>query len=266
MNEHSFQKHIPDFLKLCQEVGAMQLEGQKTLNINLKSDNSPVTNIDIYSSELIVSYLSKTFSDDTIISEESEDKVNKKNSYWLVDPIDGTKNYIKGGQNFCICISYIQNSYPIFGVIYIPSSKEFYYASSGEGAYLIKDAMHKVKIDQQSSVQNNIYVSTVIRDDVIKILEKNFKSSNIIYMSSAIKFVRVAEAKGHFSIRLGPTYEWDTAAGQCIIEECGGLFLDKHLKRFSYCLGNNFLNGPFFIINGDIEEHKNSIRECLSLI
>jgi 3'-phosphoadenosine 5'-phosphosulfate (PAPS) 3'-phosphatase len=73
----------------------MQLEGQKDLNIDLKSDNTPVTNIDIRSSELIVSFLSKTFQDDIIISEESENKPNKESSYWLVDPIDGTKKLYK---------------------------------------------------------------------------------------------------------------------------------------------------------------------------
>ena len=107
MSNHNFQKHIPDLLKLCQDIGQVQLDGQKNLNINLKSDNTPVTNIDIRSSELIVSYLSRTFIGDTIISEESDVTTNKKTSYWLVDPIDGTKNYIKGGEQFCFCISYI---------------------------------------------------------------------------------------------------------------------------------------------------------------
>ena len=265
MSKHDFQKHIPSFLKLCTEVGNMQLKGQMNLNIDLKSDNSPVTNIDIRSSELIVSFLSKTFQDDIVISEESENKPNKESSYWLVDPIDGTKNYIKGGQNFCICISYIYNSYPIFGLIYIPSSKEFYYASAGKGAYLIKGEMSPFRINNKSQ-ENNIYVSTVIRDSVVKILNNNFKNSKIVYMSSAIKFVRVAEGRGHFSVRLGPTHEWDTSAGQCIIEECGAQFLDKNLRRFSYGLGNKFLNGPFFVVNGNVENYKNSISQCLSLI
>ena len=266
MSKHNFQKHIPSFLKLCREIGNMQLEGQKDLNIDLKSDNTPVTNIDIRSSELIVSFLSKTFQDDIIISEESENKPNKESSYWLVDPIDGTKNYIKGGQHFCICISYVYNGYPIFGLIYIPSSKEFYYASAGNGAYLIKEDMSPFKINNESQADSNIYVSTVIRDSVVKILNDNFKDSKLVYMSSAIKFVRVAEGKGHFSVRLGPTHEWDTAAGQCIIEECGGHFLDKNLERFAYGLGDKFLNGPFFVVNGNMETHKNSISQCLSLI
>ncbi len=266
MSNHNFQKHIPDLLKLCEDIGKIQLDGQKNLNINLKSDNTPVTNIDIRSSEMIVSYLARTFKGDTIISEESDDKSNKDHSYWLVDPIDGTKNYIKGGEQFCICISYIHKSYPSFGIIYIPSSKEFYYASSGEGAFLIKENMPKVKIINKFQIENNIYVSTVIRDSVVELLNDNFKDSELVYMSSAIKFVRVAEGKGHFSLRLGPTHEWDTAAGQCIIEECGAHFLDKNLERFRYGQGSKFLNGPFFVVNGDVEYHKKSISQCLSLI
>ena len=126
--------------------------------------------------------------------------------------------------------------------------------------------MPKVKIANKSHIDNNIYVSTVIRDNVVKILNNNFEHSKLIYMSSAIKFVRVAEGKGHFLVRLGPTHEWDTAAGQCIIEECGAIFLDKNLERFRYGQGPKFLNGPFFVVNGDIRHHKESINQCLSLI
>ena len=88
----------------------------------------------------------------------------------------------------------------------------------------------------------------------------------MIYLSSAIKFSRIAQGMGHFSLRLGPTYEWDTAAGQCIIEESGGQFLDKNLKRFSYGKDTNYLNGPFFIFNGELNTYKNTINQCLSLI
>ena len=84
-------------------------------------------------------------------------------------------------------------------------------------------------------------------------------------MSSAVKFSKVAEGRGHFSMRLGPTYEWDTAAGQCIIEESGGLFLDKNMNRFSYGMEENFMNGPFFVINGDLNDYKKAINQCLSL-
>ena len=75
---------------------------------------------------MIVDYLSKEFSDDVVISEESIKKVGHADSYWLIDPIDGTKDYIKGGSQYCICLSYIENNYPVFGIIYIPSTKDFF--------------------------------------------------------------------------------------------------------------------------------------------
>lgn len=266
MTNKDFNQYIPDFVQLCRNVGDIQINGQNNLDINVKSDNSPVTNIDIDSNEMITNYLSSTFKNDVIISEENSVKPNQKKEYWLVDPIDGTKNYIKGGKNFCICISYIVSGYPVFGIIYIPSTKEFFYASAGHGAYIIKPGINAQKITNMSNSRNNIYVSTVIRKSVIDILHKHFEGSELIYMSSAVKFVRIAESKGHFSIRLGPTHEWDTAAGQCIVEESGGLFLDKYLNRFSYGHNDRFLNGPFFIINGNLDFHKNCIMECLSLI
>lgn len=266
MTSKNLLTYIPDFLKLCRYVGDIQLKSQNDLNINIKSDNSPVTNIDIHSNEIIINYLSTTFTDDVIISEENVNQYLQKKEYWLVDPIDGTKNYIKGGSNFCICISYIVSGYPVFGIIYIPSTKEFYYAFKDCGAYIIKTGTDAKKISSVCNSRNNIYVSTVIRKSVVDILKKYFKESELVYMSSAIKFARIAESEGHFSIRLGPTHEWDTAAGQCIIEESGGLFLDRNLNRFSYGIDDRFLNGPFFIINGNLDSYRNCIKECLSLI
>ncbi len=266
MNDNKFHNHIPGFYKLCKDVGKVQLDGQKSLDINLKSDNSPVTNIDLYSSEVIVQYISKNFEKDIIVSEEKNNKNHYNSCYWLVDPIDGTKNYIKGGEEFCICISYIKDNYPVFGIIYIPSQDEFYYAIQNEGSYLIDKHSEHPKRILSDVVHNNIYVSSAIRKTLIDMLENNFKDSNIIFMSSAVKFVRIAEGNGHLSLRLGPTHEWDTAAGQCIVEETGGLFLDKNLDRFSYGQTNNYLNGPFFVINGDITKYKDSINQSLSLV
>tara|TARA_B100001057_G_scaffold453291_1_gene497995 strand:- start:417 stop:1229 length:813 start_codon:yes stop_codon:yes gene_type:complete len=266
MSDKNFVNHISSFYSLCKDLGKLQLDRQKDLDINLKSDNTPVTNIDLYSSKIIVQHISECFDDDIIISEESYTNNNGNSSYWLIDPIDGTKNYINGGKEFCICISYIKNNYPIFGIIYIPFSQEFYYAIESQGAYLIDNASKKSKRIANINIQNNIYVSSSIRQSLVDMLKTNFKNSNLIYMSSAVKFVRIADGQGHLSLRLGPTYEWDTAAGQCIVEESGGLFLDKNLKRFSYGNTDNYLNSPFFVINGDIEKYKSTISQSLSLV
>ena len=109
-----FDQHIQNLLTLCSRIGVIQIENQSKLKIETKSDKSPVTNIDLLSNDLIIEYLSSHFPEDIIISEESAEKTKRKKSYWVVDPIDGTKDYIKGGSQFCICIAYIENNYPVF--------------------------------------------------------------------------------------------------------------------------------------------------------
>ena len=261
-----FKNSIDGFLELCTRVGLIQVDGQQDLKVDVKSDKSPVTNIDLLSNEMIVDYLSTKFPEDIIISEESIKEFKNAKSYWLIDPIDGTKDYIKGGSQYCICISYIENNYPIFGIIYIPSTRDFFYGIKGYGSYLINSSYKLSRLNVNRKIEDNIFVSTTIRESVSNILAVNFSHSTMIYLSSAIKFSRIAQGMGHFSLRLGPTYEWDTAAGQCIIEESGGQFLDKNLKRFSYGKDTNYLNGPFFIFNGELTTYKNTINQCLSLI
>ena len=260
-----FDQHIQNLLDLCSRIGVIQLENQNKLKIETKSDKSPVTNIDLLSNDMIIEYLSSHFPEDIIISEESAEKTKRKKSYWVVDPIDGTKDYIKGGSQFCICIAYIENNYPVFGIIYIPSTKEFFYAIHGNGSYLVGEDGVKFKLPLKRPISDRIFLSTTIRKSVLKILGNDFPDSEKVFMSSAVKFSKVAEGNGHFSIRLGPTYEWDTAAGQCILEESGSLFLDKNLNRFSYGKDENLLNGPFFVINGNLNDYKKTISQCLSL-
>ena len=260
-----FDQHIQNLLTLCSRIGVIQIENQSKLKIETKSDKSPVTNIDLLSNDMIIKYLSFHFPEDIIISEESTEKTKRKQSYWVVDPIDGTKDYIKGGSQFCICIAYIENNYPVFGIIYIPSTKEFFYAIQGSGSYLIREDGVSAKLPLKRTMSDRIFLSTTIRKSILEILENHFPESEKVFMSSAIKFSKVAEGNGHFSIRLGPTYEWDTAAGQCILEESGSLFLDKNLRRFSYGIEENLLNGPFFVINGNLNDYKKTISQCLSL-
>ena len=260
-----FDGHVKNIFALCSRIGEIQIDNQSSLKIETKPDKSPVTNIDLLSNDMIVEYLSSNFSDDIIISEESIEKNKKHSSYWVVDPIDGTKDYINGGSQFCICIAYIEDNYPVFGIIYVPSTKEFFYAIEGTGSYIIRQDGESTRLPSKKAISDCIFLSTSVRKSILKILDNQFPNSKRVFMSSAVKFSKVAEGRGHFSIRLGPTYEWDTAAGQCIIEESGGLFLDKNMNRFSYGMEENFLNGPFFVINGDLNDYKKAISQCLSL-
>ena len=133
------------------------------------------------------------------------DNTKRDNSYWVVDPIDGTKDYIKGGSQFCICISYIENNYPVFGIIYIPSTREFYYAIQGNGSYLICEDKGSIRLPSKMNINDCIFLSTSVRESILNILGNHFPTSDRVFMSSAIKFSKIAEGSGHFSVRLGPT-------------------------------------------------------------
>ena len=189
MTEHNFENHISSFYELCKNLGRIQLGEQKNLDINLKSDNTPVTNIDLYSSEIIVRHISEYFENDIIISEESHTNNYGNPSYWLVDPIDGTKNYIEGGKEFCVCISYIKNNFPVFGIIYIPTKDQFYYGIKDKGAFLIDDKSLKPKKIINTNTQNNIYVSSTIRKSLLDMLKTNFTNSNLVYMLSLLLLI-----------------------------------------------------------------------------
>ena len=99
-----------------------------------------------------------------------------------------------------------------------------------------------------SSVDDCIYLSTTIGTNVMDILKDNFPESKFVFMSSAVKFSKIAENKGISHVRLGPTYEWDTAAGQCIVEESGGVFLTRIYRDFPMVLTNNFSTAHFLYL------------------
>ena len=164
---NKFGEHIQNLVALCSIIGKIQIENQSSLKIKTKSDKSPVTNIDLLSNDIIVDYLLSNFPDDIVISEENIDNTKRDNSYWVVDPIDGTKDYIKGGSQFCICISYIENNYPVFGIIYIPSTKEFYYAIQGNGSYLIREAKGSIRLPSKMNINDCKFLSTSVRESIL---------------------------------------------------------------------------------------------------
>ena len=266
MKRRNLKEYITGFHELCKSTGRYQLDNQNKAIVDMKSDETPVTDVDIHSSELIVNFIKRKFPQDVIISEENKEENNAYNSYWLVDPIDGTKNYISGGGQFCICIALIEENYPVFGIIYVPSKKQFYYAIKNEGCYLMEDDKSLQALKIKNTPLQNILLSSSIRKSVINVISNHLPSHRIIQLSSAIKFAMIASSNGVFSVRLGPTYEWDTAAGQCIVEEAGGQFLNKNLERFSYGSNNSYLNGPFFVIHNKSKYYENIITDCLSLI
>lgn len=264
INYKKFLEILPKIYEICLKTGEFQVKHhKKDILFKNKSNKTPVTEIDIESSSFITEGLKKLLPNIGIISEEDYDESTSYDNFWLIDPLDGTRNYINKGESFCICIALVSNRKPILGIIYSPISKDFYYSFKGHGSYLQKYNLEPYRIftnKMSKTVANKIYTSSSIRDSVLEILSKKIINYEFIKQSSALKFGNIAAGIGCFYPRLGPTHEWDTAAGQILVEEAGGIVVDKFMKPLRYNKNKTFINKEFFVIADKDYDWKSIIK------
>lgn len=227
---------------------------RKDLDIQIKKDFSPLTQADLVSHEIITSSLKEITPNTPILSEESIDipftERVKWNSYWLVDPLDGTKEFINKNGEFTVNIALIKNNKPVFGVIYVPTMKTTFWGSKDFGSFELNENQELKKIESNKHPNENISF-LVSRSHLGKekgILDK-VGNYEIIIAGSSLKFCLIASGKADAYLRLGPTCEWDTAAGQAIVENAGGFVLGLNNKSLIYNK-KNILN-PFFFVSSN---------------
>jgi 3'(2'), 5'-bisphosphate nucleotidase len=217
--------------------------------VETKSDNTPVTLADRASGQCITKILSA--SNIPVISEEEEilDFSIRKNweRVWIVDPLDGTKEYVKRNGEFAVNIALVENNKPVIGVIYAPTLKDIYFAYSKGGGYKITQHDMIVELTKKNLpdhlfefakklptqrlprtytvVGSRSHMSREINEHVNH-LRNLYGEIDLISVGSSIKQCWVAEGKAHEYPRFGTTMEWDTAAGQCILEESGNKLID----------------------------------------
>lgn len=220
-----------------------------------KSDESPVTSADFAANDVVIQALKELTPDIPIMSEESEGlRLSDREAwpeYWLVDPLDGTQEFVAGRPDFAVNIALIQNNKPVLGVIHAPVTEEFYWAAKGEGAY-------KIKKGKQTKLEGNhidpskphlvVAISRVqTLETITKYIKPGISLQFISLGSCALKSCLVAEGKADVYIRVGPTGEWDTGAPQIIVEEAGGLIIDSEFEALSYNQRESFMNPDFFV-------------------
>ena len=221
-----------------------------------KSDNTPLTEADLAAHRIIQKGLNKLTPDIPVLSEEDANvpyEVRKSwEMYWLVDPLDGTREFIKRNGEFTINIALIQNQLPILGVIYVPVSKVCYYAIKGSGAYKLTKDNETQSISVRKAKKDKIHVagSRSYLDNSLDKFLKNLDNYALTKMGSSLKSCLVAEGEVDIYPRLGPTSEWDTAAAQCIVEEAGGHITTTDMKQLRYNTKDSLLN-PHFFVFGD---------------
>jgi len=233
---------------------------QSDFGFETKGDGSPLTQADQKAHMLIEKQLQALTPDIPVLSEESIDEVGDArlawSCYWLVDPLDGTKEFIKRNGEFTVNIALIDEGTPYMGVVYAPVLDTLYFAIKGEGAWKVSahadpERIYTRKLDLEKV---EIVASRSHLSDEVKVFASSFdaysEKVNLISMGSSLKLCLVAEGRADVYPRLGLTSEWDTAASQCVVEAAGGKVFDCGLQPLRY--GKPDILNPWFIVAGDL--------------
>ena len=233
-----------------------------------KEDKSPLTKADLESNQLIINSLLKIDKNIPILTEESfvDWSIRKNwNTYWLVDPLDGTKEFIKENDEFSVNIALIENNHPVLGVIYSPTLETIYFSYKKGGSYKLNIKKFE-KIENYFDNSIKINTSLKKKDDALivicskshpndefnKWITKNVKNFKLIKKGSSLKFCDIAEGTADLYPRLKPTSEWDIAAGHIILIESGGKIESLNQKEILYNTKENVIN-PYFIASCKFE-------------
>ncbi|MBK7871215.1 MAG: 3'(2'),5'-bisphosphate nucleotidase CysQ [Saprospiraceae bacterium] len=255
------QKIVGEVALIARRAGAaiMSVYGNVAeMPVELKDDQSPLTLADKASNDIITSGLVQLDVKFPIISEESKQiPYEERRNYeycWMVDPLDGTKEFLKRNGEFTVNIALLYRNEPILGVVYVPALDEMYWALKGEGAYL-ESRIGKMRLEaasfQMADSQLNVVCSRSHLSDATKAFIDQLNEPNLVSKGSALKFLIVARGQAHIYPRLSLTSEWDTCPAQLVLEEAGGKVIDQETGERMLYNKESLLN-HFFIAYGKV--------------
>ncbi len=227
-----------------------------------KLDNTPVSKADEAAHELIFNALNQLTPEIPILSEEGEIVTFSKrqlwNCYWLIDPLDGTRGFLDGRDEFTVNIAFIENHQPVLGVVYAPMLDLCYYGIDGRGAFKQQKNQQFCSINARLFDENHFEVLFGVYLKSPHLLEcfSSRKSSHVKRLNSSLKFCWIAEGKADLYPRLGDTNEWDTAAAQCVLKQAGGTIIDLNGDELRYNCKKSLLNPPFLAMGDSNQKEK----------
>lgn len=250
---------LPAIVKLAKEAGKEILtiyQRSEKVAVHLKKDQSPLTVADLIANQIIINGLKKLTADWPVLSEESPSIAMAERAnwqrYWLVDPLDGTKEFLNKGDDFTVNIALIENQQPVLGVVYIPVEQCCYFAGD-QGAFKQEGENSSKKIHTRIPAVPPLIVAASRSHGLneLQVFLNQMGDHTIVNRGSALKFCLVAEGIADLYPRFGPTSEWDTAAGQCIVEKAGGRVTDLTGQVLRYNTKDSLIN-PQYMVVGDI--------------
>jgi 3'(2'), 5'-bisphosphate nucleotidase len=295
MSRMLLEKHLVTALIAAKKAGEAILEVYHgEIDVSYKDDDSPLTLADKRAHSAIASHLSSdSTSDIPVLSEEGKHTPYEERKgweyYWLVDPLDGTKEFVKRSDEFTVNIALIKKNRPVLGVVFLPAIGCLYFAAEGLGSYKLEDvgAIGQLEVGagefsdedkalkalieaairlpvqhsfKQSPDQLNLVGSrshgTEALSDFVEKMKQQYKKVDFVPAGSALKLCLVAEGNADIYPRFGPTMEWDTAAGHCVVEQSGGKVVDMKRKApLDY--NKRDLHNPYFVC---IAKHFREVR------
>jgi 3'(2'), 5'-bisphosphate nucleotidase len=244
-------------IEIAKEAGeAISQIYKSDFDYQIKRDLSPITAADRLSHKIITERLKILTPEIPILSEENCNIPFKVRSqwadYWLIDPLDGTKEFINNNGEFTVNIALIENNTPILGIIHIPIAHETYWGSKNKGSFYLNANDDEVNISVSNNHQNPIRIvaSRSHPSEMLNYVLEKIINYEIIKIGSSIKFCHIASGQADCYPRFGPTSEWDTAAGEAIVRYAGGHMVTLNGNLMQYNAKKDYLN-PNFIVSSD---------------
>ena len=247
------EEDIDRVIDIAKEAGKaiLKIYNSENFEIEFKGDESPLTKADKEAHKIIVKGLNETQL--PILSEEGKsipyEQRKKWDAFWMVDPVDGTKEFIKRNGEFTVNIALVVNKEPVFGVVYAPVLDKLYYGGIDLGAFMI----HNNEVTQLSKFKNETDIVRIVasrshlNQDTQDYIDKH-ENTKIVSMGSSLKFMLVAEGKADVYPRFAPTMEWDTAAAHAVLQGINISVVEPKTRNELVYNKENLLN-PYFLVN-----------------
>jgi 3'(2'), 5'-bisphosphate nucleotidase len=246
----------PQVVQLAERAAAAILTVYESdFAVEHKDDRSPLTAADLAAHRILVEGLAALVADVPVLSEESAGIAwatrSRWSRYWLVDPLDGTREFVKRNGEFTVNVALIEDHRPILGVVQTPVGGELATAWRGGGTWIGKPGAKARRVTtRKRSAPLVVAGSRSHASERETELLARLGHCTKLPLGSSLKFMRIAAAEADLYLRLGPTSEWDTAAGQCVLEEAGGVVLDLRAEPLRYNTRDSLIN-PDFVAIGD---------------
>ncbi len=226
---------IDRLIPVLKEAGEILIKYQdSSFNVKYKGKNDPVTDADFAVDDLLKKKMSELFPDDQLVTEETPSNVDFSKRVWFIDPLDGTRSFIKKHDGFSILLGLCDNGVPIFGVVYIPRRDQIFYAKKGKGAFLIEKGVKKKIHVSDSKDPLKMYLTTFDEKEQ-SLFSESEVNLNCKTESAGSRFMKVATGETDVYLELsGKSHKWDACGPHTIIEEAGGIMSDRNGDPLDY--------------------------------